>query len=107
MHNSTQQNRKDREMKRKRGQETGGKTRDGERRGKEKKGERVMEQERNRMRIFFEVNSRMHTLNRQSLLKSEYLIENLRSFINKPTADLEMYKGIKKKRKWRIEKKPS
>jgi hypothetical protein len=27
MHNSTQSNRKDREMKRKRGQETGGKTR--------------------------------------------------------------------------------
>jgi hypothetical protein len=33
-------------MKRKRGQETGGKMRDGERRGKEKEGERVMEQER-------------------------------------------------------------
>lgn len=33
--------------------------------------------QRNRMRIFFEVNSRMHTLNRQSLLKSEYLIEKL------------------------------
>jgi hypothetical protein len=46
MHNVTQQNRKDREMKRKRGQETGGKTRDGERRGKEKEGEIVMEQER-------------------------------------------------------------
>jgi hypothetical protein len=33
-------------MKRKRGQETGGKMRDGEMRGKEKEGERVMEQER-------------------------------------------------------------
>jgi hypothetical protein len=46
MHNSTQQNRKDREVKRKRGQETGGETRDGERRGKEKEGDIVMEQER-------------------------------------------------------------
>jgi hypothetical protein len=42
----------------------------------------------------------MHTLNRHSLLKSEYLIEKtLQSFINKPTADLEMYKGIKKEKR--------
>jgi hypothetical protein len=33
-------------MNRKRGQETGGETRDGERRGKEKEGDRVMELER-------------------------------------------------------------
>lgn len=46
MHNSTQQYRKDREMKRKRGQETEGKTRDGGRRGNEKEGEIVMEQDR-------------------------------------------------------------
>jgi hypothetical protein len=49
--------------------------------------------QRNRRRIIFEVNSRMHTLNRQSLLNvnllvSESLIEKtLQSFINKPTAD--------------------
>jgi hypothetical protein len=56
--------------------------------------------QRNRKRIFFEVNSRLHTLDRQSLLKSEYLIEKtLQSFINKPTADLEMYKGIKKEKR--------
>jgi hypothetical protein len=85
MPNSTQQNRKDREMKRKRCQATGGKTerwrkvrqgkRGGDSDGARKRSEEMKEiKQRNRKRIFFEVISRMHTLNRQSLHNVNLLV---------------------------------
>jgi len=62
--------------------------------GARKRSEEMEEiKQRNRKRIFFEVISRMHTLDRQSLLNVNLLVseslteKTLQSLINKPTAD--------------------